>query len=41
MREKFPVGVRLYDMLFDGAEDLRTLGFDARRARLESMVRNG
>jgi DNA ligase 1 len=36
MREKFPVGVRLYDMLFDGAEDVRMLGFDARRARLEA-----
>jgi ATP-dependent DNA ligase len=30
-----PVGVRLYDLLFEGAEDLRTLPFDARRARLE------
>ncbi len=35
-REKFPVGVRLYDILFDGAEDVRMLGFDARRARLET-----
>jgi len=35
MREKLPVAVRLYDMLFDGAEDLRALGFDERRARLE------
>ncbi|OYV31849.1 MAG: ATP-dependent DNA ligase, partial [Acidocella sp. 20-61-6] len=35
-REKFPVAVRLYDILFDGAEDLRPLGFDARRARLEA-----
>ncbi len=35
MQERFPVGVRLYDILFDGAEDLRTLAFDARRARLE------
>jgi DNA ligase-1 len=31
----FPVGVRLYDMLFDGHEDIRPLPFDARRARLE------
>jgi DNA ligase-1 len=31
-----PVAVRLYDMLFDGEEDLRPLPFDARRARLES-----
>ena len=34
----FPVGVRLYDMLFEGAEDLRALPFDARRARLESWI---
>ena len=32
----FPVGVRLYDLLFDGAEDLRPLPFDARRVRLEA-----
>ena len=32
----YPVGVRLYDMLFDGDEDLRTLPFDLRRARLEA-----
>jgi DNA ligase-1 len=31
-----PVAVRLYDQLFDGAEDLRPLPFDARRARLEA-----
>ncbi len=31
----FPAGVRLYDMLFDGTEDLRPLPFAARRARLE------
>jgi DNA ligase-1 len=31
-----PVGVRLYDMLFDGNEDVRALSFDARRARLEA-----
>jgi len=31
-----PVGIRLYDMLFDGDEDLRALPFDARRARLEA-----
>ncbi len=34
-REKFPAGVRLYDILFDDGEDVRALGFDARRARLE------
>jgi DNA ligase-1 len=32
----YPVGVRLYDMLFDGDEDIRPLPFDARRARLEA-----
>jgi DNA ligase-1 len=31
-----PVGVRLYDMLFDGDEDVRALPFDTRRARLEA-----
>ncbi|MCK8783884.1 cisplatin damage response ATP-dependent DNA ligase [Roseomonas sp. NAR14] len=34
----FPVGVRLYDLLFDGAEDLRALPFDERRARLEAWL---
>ncbi len=36
MRAEFPVAVRLYDILFDGEEDLRPLGFDHRRARLEA-----
>ncbi|HTW69383.1 MAG TPA: cisplatin damage response ATP-dependent DNA ligase [Acetobacteraceae bacterium] len=36
MMQDFPVGIRLYDILFDGAEDVRPLPFDARRARLES-----
>jgi DNA ligase-1 len=31
-----PAMVRLYDMLFESGEDLRPLGFDARRARLEA-----
>jgi DNA ligase-1 len=31
----YPAQVRLYDILFDGAEDLRGLTFDQRRARLE------
>ena len=35
MLQDFPAGVRLYDILFDGAEDLRALPFDERRARLE------
>ncbi len=36
MLRKFPVGVRLYDMLFDGEEDIRALPFDARRQRLQA-----
>jgi DNA ligase-1 len=36
MMAENPVGVRLYDILFDGEEDLRALPFDARRARLEA-----
>jgi DNA ligase-1 len=35
---QFPVGVRLYDLLFDGTDDLRALPFDERRARLESWI---
>ena len=42
MMAQFPVGVRLYDMLFEGAEDLRPLGFEQRRGRLEAWFgRNG
>ena len=36
MMRDFPVGVRLYDILFDGHEDLRAQPFDARRVRLEA-----
>ena len=36
MLRDFPVHVRLYDLLFDGDEDIRALGFDQRRARLEA-----
>jgi len=36
MLKDFPVRVRLYDLLFEGAEDLRTLPFDERRRRLEA-----
>ncbi|MCB8877172.1 cisplatin damage response ATP-dependent DNA ligase [Acidisoma silvae] len=36
MLKDFPAGVRLYDILFDGDEDLRALSFDDRRARLEA-----
>jgi DNA ligase-1 len=35
MLRDYPVAVRLYDILFDGTEDVRALPFDARRARLE------
>jgi DNA ligase-1 len=33
-----PAHVRLYDMLFEAGEDIRTLPFDARRQRLETWV---
>ena len=36
MLKDFPLSVRLYDILFDGHEDLRGLPFDARRGRLEA-----
>jgi len=36
MQRDFPCFVRLYDILFDGAEDVRTLPFSDRRARLEA-----
>ena len=35
---EFPAAVRLYDLLFEGAEDVRPLPFDARRARLEAWI---
>lgn len=35
MLEEAPAFVRLYDILFDGAEDLRTLPWHERRTRLE------
>ncbi|MDN3565016.1 cisplatin damage response ATP-dependent DNA ligase [Paeniroseomonas aquatica] len=38
LQKDHPAGVRLYDLLFDGGEDLRPLPFDARRARLEAWV---
>jgi DNA ligase-1 len=38
MLAAFPAFVRLYDILFDGADDLRELGWAQRRARLESFV---
>ncbi len=36
MMTAYPPHVRLYDLLFDGHEDLRTLPFSVRRARLET-----
>ena len=38
MLAEAPAFVRLYDILFDGAEDLRALGWSARRARLEAFA---
>ncbi len=38
MLADFPAFVRLYDILLDGAEDLRTLPWSARRARLEAFA---
>jgi DNA ligase-1 len=36
MLDQFPAHVRLYDLLFDGPDDLRELSFKERRARLEA-----
>ena len=38
MRGDYPAFVRLYDILFDGEEDLRGLGWSERRVRLEAFV---
>jgi DNA ligase-1 len=38
MQAQYPAFVRLYDMLFDGDEDLRPLVWTERRARLEAFV---
>jgi DNA ligase-1 len=38
MRGDYPAFVRLYDILFDGEEDLRGLGWGERRERLEAFV---
>jgi DNA ligase-1 len=35
---KYPAGIRAYDILLDGEEDLRTLAFAERRQRLEALV---
>jgi DNA ligase-1 len=34
----FPAGIRAYDLMLDGEEDVRSLPFVARRARLEAFV---
>ena len=36
--EAFPAFIRAYDLLFDGAEDVRALPFRDRRARLEAFI---
>ena len=38
MRGDYPAFVRLYDILFDGEEDLRGLSWSERRGRLEAFV---
>jgi DNA ligase-1 len=38
MLADYPAFVRLYDILFDGIEDLRELAWEARRPRLEGFV---
>jgi DNA ligase-1 len=38
MMQRFPVGIRLYDLLFDGTDDIRALPFDQRRIRLEEWL---
>jgi DNA ligase-1 len=38
MREDYPAFVRLYDLLFDGEEDLRGLPWSERRTRLERFM---
>jgi len=35
---QYPAGIRAYDLLMDGGEDLRTLTFSQRRKRLEAFV---
>ncbi len=36
MMADYPVGIRLYDLLFDEADDVRPLPFDTRRSQLEA-----
>jgi DNA ligase-1 len=35
---KFPAGIRAYDLLMDGSEDLRAFPFSERRKRLEAFI---
>jgi DNA ligase-1 len=37
-RQDYPAFVRLYDLLFDGEQDLRALPWSERRARLEALM---
>ncbi len=39
LAKEFPIHLRAYDLLGEGEEDLRTLPFAARRARLEAFVK--
>ena len=36
---EFPAGIRAYDLLMEGSEDLRTLPFAERRKRLETFIK--
>jgi DNA ligase-1 len=38
MLEEFPAHLRAYDLLVDGDDDLRALGFAERRARLQALI---
>jgi DNA ligase-1 len=38
LMDKFPAGIRAYDLLLEGEEDLRGLPFFERRARLDAFV---
>jgi DNA ligase-1 len=40
LTKEFPIHLRAYDLLGDGDDDLRTLPFAERRARLESFIAN-
>jgi len=40
MQADYPAFVRLYDILFDGAEDVRALAWTERRQRLEAFARD-